>query len=349
MLKINMLLTYPLLVILSIGKKSFEKMGKIIGKSGDTVTRLLPDLQTSFSLTREVAKKIFRKKNKLFFIIDDTLVKKISSQFIEGTGLFFDTKIGRRITAFRAIFGMLSDGKFAIPIDVDYLFSKEIEEVIENPQSKNQIAIALITLVKKLFPNTKIIVLADGLYANIEMLSWCKDNNIAAEMRMHSNRKVFYNGEKWKIKELAEQKGIRLKGRKMARTLTVTWHKILLELTIVRRFDKHRNETIVFQIATYNATPHEHVEHYKKRWVIEKFFRTVKQELGLEQCFSRKFQTQKNHAAAVCTAYTLAQLEMKKHKLKTPEEALRRLKRKKVPPLISRFAFLNQLFPGVHA
>ena len=349
MLNINMVLTYPLLVILSIGKKSFETMGKIIGKSGDTVARLLPDLQTSFSLTQEISRHIFKDKKKLFFIIDDTLIKKISSQFIEGTGFFFDTKIGRRIIAFRAIFGMISDGRHTIPIDVDYLFSKEVAEALENPKSKNQIAIALITLAKELFPNTKIIVLADGLYANIEMLRWCKDNNIAAEMRMHSNRKVLYGGEKWNIKELSKQKGIQPKGRKMARTITVIWHKMSLELTIVRRIDKNNDEAIVFQIATYKATPYEHVEHYKKRWGIEKFFRTAKQELGLEQCFARSFQTQKNHAAAVCTAYTLAQLEMKKHKLKTPEDALRRLKRKKVPPLISRFAFLNRLFPDVYA
>ena len=135
----------------------------------------------------------------------------------------------------------------------------------------------------------------------------------------------------------------------MSRTISVKWHGINLEITIVRRIDKKGHETIVFQAATYKALPREHVAHYKKRWPIEKVIRTCKQHLGLQDCFSRVLQTQKDHVAAVFLAYSLTQVEMKKRRFKTPEQALRRLETKNVNFLTDRFASSFQSFQHFHA
>ena len=193
------------------------------------------------------------------------------------------------------------------------------------------------------------IVLADGLYATVNFLTWCKDNNIPTEVRMHSNRVVEFDNEKISLKKLAFERGFRPKGRQMSRTISVKWYGINLEITIVRRIDKKGNETIVFQAATYKALPREHVAHYKKRWPIEKVIRTCKQYLGLQDCFSRVLQTQNDHVAAVFLAYSLAQVEIKKWRLKTPEQALRRLETKNVDFLTSRFASSFQSFQPPHA
>lgn len=338
MLEISTILKYPVLTILSIGKKSFENMGRFMSKSGDTIARLLQPAKTSFSHAQGISQEIFKNKKKLFVIIDDTLIKKFFSQYMQGSGSFFDTKIGRRIKAYKLVLGMISDGTFAVPVDAAYLFSKELaDEMKEKKMSKEAIAQTFIMLAVKLFPNTKFVVLADGLYATVSFLQWCIDNKVAAEMRIHSNRKVYYNGKKISLKSLLEQKGQRPKGRKMARTISVMWHDLPLEITIVRRFDKHNDETIVFQAATYKALPAEHVKNYKKRWSIEKAFRTAKQLLGLQECFSISFTTQQNHVAAVLLAYALTQLEMQKHRLRTPEDAVRQLKKKNLISLTERF------------
>jgi hypothetical protein len=339
MLEISTVLKYPLLILLSIGKKSFENMGRYIRKSGDTIARLLQPASVNFSYAQKICQSMFRDKKKLFLIIDDTLIKKIFSQFMEGSGKFFDTKVGRRITAYRLVLGMISDGKFAIPIDAIYLFSNELVDMMDKkPRSKEAIAQGFIELAIKLFPNTKIIVLADGLYATVNFLQWCIANKVAAEMRMHSNRVIIFNGQKIALKKLIEQKGMCPKGRQMARTISVVWHELSLEITIVRRLDKNDKESIVFQVATYKSLPREHVANYKKRWPVEMTFRTTKQHLGLQECFSTSLETQHNHVAAVFLAYALAQLEMKNRRLKTPEEAIRRLKTKNVIPLIEKFA-----------
>ena len=161
-------------------------------------------------------------------------------------------------------------------------------------------------------------------------------------MLLNINKKI-------KIKDFLLDYSLKPKGRKMARTISVHWHEIPLQLTIERRFDKNDNESFVFLISTYFSKPIQHVLNYKKRWPTEKCNRTIKQYLCLQECFFCNFKTQQNHSAAVLLAYSLAQIEMKKTKLKRPEQAIRRLKTKNVTFLINRFARVHKDFFGVDA
>lgn len=343
MLYSSTIITYPILTLLSTCKRSFEGMGLLLQKSGDTVRRLLHPAPASFQLSRNISQCMFKGRKTLLIGIDDTLVKKIYSQFMQGAGMFYDTKIGRCIMAYRLVIGVITDGRFAIPFDCAYLFAKElIDQIDQKFLTKDDIAKSFVETAIKLFPGVKMIVVVDGLYSSVEFVRWCKLKNINLEARMHSNRVVHYKGERLKIKDLLRKKGLYPKGRQMARTISVVWHNIDLELTIVRRFDKHNNESIVFQIATYKALPREHVAHYKKRWSVEMVNRTTKQKIGLEECFSRSLETQRCHVAAVLLAYALAQLAMKLRRFDTPEQAIRHCKTKNVNFLINRFTrFLN--------
>lgn len=341
---INTVVTYPLLVILSIGKKSFDGMGRFIKKSGDTISRILRPAEESFDLAKKISTEIFVGKKKLFVIIDDTLIKKFFAQFMQGSGKFYDTKLGRRITAFKLVVGIISDGIHSIPIDCDYLFTNElVKQMSEAPPTKEEIAQKIVLLAQKLFPDVRLIVLADGLYSTKSFLQWCIQRKIEVEMRMHSNRVVVYKGERISIKELAQKKGICLVGRQQARTVSVKWHDLDLELTIELRIDKQDQESIVFLIATYKALPREHVAHYKSRWNVEKVIRTAK-SYGLQDCYSTTLSVQKNHVAAVLLSYAIAQYEMKKYKLKTPEDALRRVKMKNENRKTNLFAYFNSVF-----
>jgi len=325
----NTMLIYPFLVLLSIGKKSFQNMGRFIQISGRAIANMLQPAEISFKIASQICQSVFSEKTKLFLIIDDTLIKKIFATNMRGSGKFYDTKIGRCITAFRLITAMLSDGKVCIPIACSYLFTKELLNLCsERFLSKDEIAKTFIKTTIKLFPTKIIVLLADGLYATVELLKWCVENKISAEMRMHSNRVIIYKGCKMKLSELAEQLGVKLTGRQTARTVSVEWHGLSLEITIVKRVDKKDRESIVFQVSTYKAEPREHVKAYKIRWDTEKCYRTEKQSLGLGDCFSQDLRIQYNHVAATLLAYAFAQLERKKKKLKTPEDAIRAVKEK---------------------
>ena len=341
MLNVSTSLKYPILNLVSIGKKSFENLGRTIQKCGNTISRLLQPSSISLQHAQYLCQSTFRNKKKLFCIIDDTLIKKIHSQWMQGAGMFYDGKVGKRIMAYRLVLCLISDGKFAMPIECAYLFSKELLDLIPDKfQTKDDLAKIFVGAAIKLFGKEKIIFVADGLYATVNLLEWCCKNKIAAEMRMHSNRVVLFRDKKLSLKKISTKKGIRPVGRQMARTISVIWHDMSLEITIVRRIDKHGDETIVFQVATYKALPRDHVKTYKARWAVEKMIRTSKQHLGLGECFAKKLQKQRDHTASVLLAYALVQLDMKKRRYKTPEEAIRRCKTKNANCLMRQFVDL---------
>lgn len=345
MLDLSTVIKYPVLTILSRGRRSFEQMGLLIDRSGDTVKRLLNPTQSSFEISRSICKTVFKKEKVVYVGIDDTLLKKIYSKLMQGAGMFFDTKIGRRIMAYKLAICMITNGKIAIPIDCAYMFSKEIlDSIKEKFPGKNEITKSFVNVARKLFGDDKIIIVVDGLYASVEFIRWCKQEKLRLEARMHSNRVVEYKDRRIKVKDLLMLKGLQPKGRQMARTISVTWHGIDLELTIVRRIDKNNNETIVFQIATYKALPREHVLNYKNRWRVELINRTTKQKIGIEECYSRKLEIQHRHVAAVLLAYTFAQLERIKSRLDNVEQALRRCEKKSVNFLINRFTRFSKDF-----
>ncbi len=49
-------LTYPILLMVSTAKRSFEELGKIIKKSGDTAKRLLNPAESYFKLSQKYPK-----------------------------------------------------------------------------------------------------------------------------------------------------------------------------------------------------------------------------------------------------------------------------------------------------
>ncbi len=345
MIIVNNIATYPLLTILTnIGKRSFENMGKLIKKSGDTVNRMLRSGRESLEQSKRIAQQIFAHKKELLVIIDETTIKKIYSQMMDGTCWFFDTKIGRSINAYKLLISAISDGKFTVPINTVFTFGKEF---YQNPKQALIITVQLFIIeAQKLFPNARIIAVLDGAFASVEYLKWAIENNIATEVRMHSNRVVEYKGKKRKLREIKE---IRPKGRQMARTVTIVWHGLSLYITAVRRIDKHGNETIVYQAATYKATPKQHATNYKNRWGIEKLIRASKQSLGLQECFSRKIVTQFDHICAVFLAYSIAQLEMKRNSYKNPEAAITAFKNKNPSSLNRMFTRLDRYIGAIYA
>jgi hypothetical protein len=324
MIILNNITTYSFLTILiNTGKRSFENMGRFIKKSGDTVSRMLRPGHESLEASKKIAQQIFADKKTLVVTIDHTTIQKIHSVMMEGTGWLFDTKIGRSINAYKLIAASITDGKFTVPIGAAFTFGKEF---YNNPSEAQEVTVRFfIKIAADLFPNAKIIASLDGAFATVNYLEWALENNISTEVRMHSNRVIEYKGKSKKLRDIKE---IRPKGRQMARTIQATWKGLSLQITAVRRIDKHGNETIVFQAATYKATPSQHARNYRWRWGTEKLFRTSKQSIGLQECFSTKIETQFDHICAVLLAYSIAQLEMKKNGLKNPEEAIRAIKKK---------------------
>ena len=338
----NTMIAYPVLLITSI-KKSFEALGKAIGKTGKTICRWLKPAHEYYETLLKLSIKKFATKKELFLIFDETLIRKIYSRLMEGSGSFYDTQLFRRIMAYKLIVAMLTDGSTSLPLATALLFSKEL--IPNSKETKYEWIYKIILRTKNFFPVTRIIVVADGAFASKEFLLWCTNNNIPVEVRMRSNCSVVYKNEKMRIRDIKE---LQPKGRHMARTINVMWHDISLFITAQRRIDKKGRESIVFQASTFKAKPIRHVQIYLIRWNIEKMFRTTKQHLGLQECSARKMETQESHIASVFLAYALLQCDQKKQNLPTPEAALRAAERRKGIFLNRYINRLDQLIHDVY-
>jgi hypothetical protein len=166
------------------------------------------------------------------------------------------------------------------------------------------------------------------------------------EMKIHSNRIVtLQSGEEVAIREAFKGK---LKGRRW-RTIQIVWKGLTLFLTACKRYNKHGECKVIYQIGNYRATASIHFHAYGRRWHIEKFFRTSKQSLGLKDCQSRNLIRQAHHIDNVFIAYTILQLQRRKYGLKTPEDASRLIKKRGSNYLNSYLAAPNQIFGITHA
>jgi hypothetical protein len=329
---------YPILLFKSTGIKNLTQLAAIAGKSDKSICRSLLSLDSIFPMLAQISKKMFLNKRELFLLIDDSLIKKIYSRFLQGAGRHFDQKIGRRVISFKIQLACISDGKNIIPISFSYLFPADNPH--EFAPSKLELFKATVLQAQDQFSDFKIKVLADGLFSTTEILKWCSENNIATEMRMHSNRSIEYKDQILTLKKLAT---LQPKGRYKARTILINWHKLSLYVTAELRQDKHGEKSIVYLVSTFKAKPAKHVLTYKIRWFIEKTFRTVKQHLGLQHCASRSLQVQFQHVSAVLLAFAFAQVAQKLYKFETPEDSIRWLKSLSIDETNAWIASLDQI------
>lgn len=225
-----------------------------------------------------------------------------------------------------------------IPLNVSYLFSKDTAHELQ--PSKLQLFQDMVKQTQDKFSDKKIVVLADGLFSTIEILKWCIENNIPAEMRMHTNRKVLYKGQLIKLKDLSD---LQPRGRHKARTVNVEWHDLKISVTADKRKDKRGNESIVYLVSTYKDKPANHVAAYKKRWGIEKMFRTTKQYLGLQDCQSKSLKVQFQHLASVFLSYAFLQIAQKKYKFENPEDTIRWFKSQEFEKIKAWITSLDQI------
>lgn len=328
MIKIDRNVAYPLSLLLSIPKKTCEALSEHIGTSGDSVIRMLNESCRSANELVAIMKKSTHKK--LYLIIDDTIIAKIYSKYIEGACDNYSTVTGKTERSLCSVVAMLTDGEIAIPIDQSLSISKEF--VDGKNRTKSMIAKDLI---EKITALTQIHgVLIDGLYTTKYLLSWLIQKNIRFDGRFHSNRSVENKGETAQVKNL---KPLKVSGKKTIRSTIVKWKKMKLYVTSLFRRNAAGREIITYYVSNYKAPKKEHIYAYAIRWNIEKFFRTAKQKLGLNDCMVRNRDGQEKHIINVFFAYALLQIEKHKRKLKNVEILIDSIKSYNFTKLQQRF------------
>lgn len=311
-------LTYPVSLLLSIpGRKTFEFLAKNIGVSGDSVARMVENYAATVQDLVNIAKAVFKGK-KLYLIIDDTLILKLYSKVIQGTCDNYDSSDRKTYRSLCAVVAVITDGIDTIPISEEIWISEALNK--DTHMKKWQLAQALITQLQTYLSIH--MLLADGLYAIHVFLTWLISENINFEMRLHANRVIDHDTFSGQVKNSPK---FMMKNKKKMRTIRATWKNTDFYISAFRRTNKNGDVTTIYQISNYKAASKVHIQSYGYRWNIEKFFRTAKQKLGLNDCQSRKLNLQQNHIMSVFLIYSLLQIERKKYKIKNIETVIKRL------------------------
>lgn len=329
MIKTDRNVAYPLSLLLSIPRKTCEALAEQIGTSGDSVIRMLNMSHRSEEELIVTTKKLTKKK--LYLIIDDTIIAKIYSKYIEGACDNYSTATGKSERSLCSVVAMLTDGEIAIPIDQLLWVSKEF--IDGEKQTKSMIAKELIEKITVLTPIYG--VLMDGLYTTESLMSWLIQKNIRFDGRYHANRKVENKGE---IAQVRDLKSLKVSGKKPIKSTVVRWKKLRLHVISLFRRNAAGREIITYYVSNYKAPKKEHVYAYGIRWNIEKFFRTAKQKLGLNDCMVRNREGQEKHIANVFFAYALLQIEKFRYKLKNVETLINSIKSYTFTMLQQRFS-----------
>ena len=84
-------------------------MGQKIKSTGKAIAKLLKDHTEVYTVLEHLAVNKFAQAKELILVFDETLIRKIYSRLMEGTGYFYDTQLFRRIIAYKLLEALLRD------------------------------------------------------------------------------------------------------------------------------------------------------------------------------------------------------------------------------------------------
>lgn len=180
-------------------------------------------------------------------------------------------------------------------------------------RTKNELARALVWTVVRHGLRVRFI-LFDNWYFSRQNIALFERLELHWVTRVKGNAKVWLDGRCLTVQQVAalvtkanyhyyRALGVRL------RSFEVYWEGRLLKLTVIK--DDRGPEggrTKYLLTDDRSLTNQQHVRWYRKRWVIEVFFRDAKQEVGLAGCEARTPPAVISHVVLVCVAYTFLQL-----------------------------------------
>lgn len=296
--------------------KNTSAVAREIGTSQSSASRFLRDVNVDEADFVPLVQSMFGKK-KLNLVIDDSTISKRYSKEIEGVSSMVDQSTKTFTCGYKLVTAGLTDGEYFLPIALEQWIA---EFIMENDYlNVRQLAEKLILRILKLNLSIEYFVL-DGLYFSIEFMNFLDDLSLKFVIKAKTTTAVLYKG---KQVQLQHCKDLRLNSNQSYKKIKAEWHGKIYWFIAIRRTGK-RGPKVIYLIANFYAKSKVYARIYDSRWKIEKFHRTAKQSLGLQDSFSLEAKIYLNHIKCVFFAYCLLQLFMKKFRLDSIEKAIRK-------------------------
>ncbi len=259
------------------------------------------------------------KSGNWYINIDETMIDKVFSTKIEAVAYNYSSTHSDTIKGLSIVVAVITNGRITIPITFKtWLSSKQFPD-----KHKTRIELAQQLMIDIQMQAPGIMFLMDGAFSSEGMLRFCLEHKMKYCMRFHSNKKVIVDGE---LAQVRHHDGIKISNKKKSRVVKGLYKGIEVFLVAFKRKEKRSVAKIIYLVTSENESPKKMISTYKKRWAIEKVFRTAKQHLGLRDCQARSALKQEAHIFAVFVAYSFLEIQKIHRHAKNPEQILHKLR-----------------------
>ena len=249
-----------------------------------------------------------------------------------------DGRINKVNNGFSIGFCVWTNGAITIPLAHCFWINKKSAN--ESYISKKELAKYIIKDIKQDLEIDEVLV--DGEFATHNMMDFFAEEGIHFTARIAANRNVITReGLKGQLKK---HQSLRLRKNEKSRTIVALYGNRFYNFTAVKQTTRGGKKKIVFIVSTKDRPSKDHVKTYALRWSIEKFFRTAKQSLGLEDCQAQKIDRIINHINAVMLVFIALEETKFAKKKRSPEAILGIIKSKNVNNKYHSYADLVETY-----
>jgi hypothetical protein len=316
----------------SFGPTTATGLSRLVGGSlsHDEITRLLAgEVQSSASWWQRVKPLVRQNERKDgVLILDDSIEEKPYTDENEIVCWHYDHSKGRNLKGINFLTALYQSGEVSLPVAFqliakteDYVDAKSGQSKRRSPQTKNEYYRAMVTTcVHNQLPFRY--VLNDSWYASVDNMKLVK-GTLERDfiMAIKSNRKVALSaadkaaGQFQTVSALALPEG----------TMCEVWLEgLAFPLAFAKQvFTNEDGSTGILYLVTSDLTLNylTLTTIYQKRWKIEEYHRSLKQNAALAKSPTRTVTTQTNHFVAAL--YAFVKLEMLKISTKLNHYALK--------------------------
>lgn len=243
-------------------------IARVVEQSHDSLARIIQDTRLEWqTLLSSFIRKILGKLSDGYLMIDDTVINKSFAKVIENIAWVFCSKEGRSVLGLNIVVLAWSNGTVTIPL--------AIKIWKEGGPSKYVLALQLLSYAKNILKIKPKYVTFDSWYSSKKILQ-----------RLQKYDWIFYTQIKRNRKFNGSQVQRRHRNPYWLETGTIDGN---FKVLVVKNGKKY------FITNNLTATKQQLLASYRTRWKIETMFRTLYNQLGLEECQARSLTTQTAH------------------------------------------------------
>lgn len=321
-------------IVLFTGKKNCSSISRSLGLSHDVLYEFFEDIDTDKMLLQKCLEMIHSqlptKTGAWYINIGETLIEKMFSEKMEAVAYNWSGVHDSIMRGHAIVAAVITNGELTIPINFKTWYSEKTFPDLH--KTRIELAQIIMIEIKTLYPN--LMFLLDGGFSSENMLRFCTTNQIKYCMRFNSNKKVVIGKKEAQVRNHGI---IKPSNKRNARSVRGSYKGVSAYFVAFRRYDKKGNAKLVYLVTSEKEPPKKTIQTYKKRWNIEKFFRTAKQHLGLRDCQALSAAKQEVHIFTVFVAYAWLQIQKFNQKAKNPEQILHKIRKQKTGDLSVQF------------